>query len=225
MSADEPDRSLSERFADFLDGLGLENLTDDYREHKREVDGALESTFESGPAAIAGTPELVEVDKVNVHRDGGDILVPVVPVVFEAAGEPPRELVWEITGDVFSAVYPVFRNEHVRQYDVQFAYASADESEAIFRRITAGETLVDEFVTDATIGTETLRERIQQGDDGDDGVPPVYWQEFDAKSPAGSGAYAGPAPIYQAAKYASESSVSDCLSDDDVVYYTGAAGF
>lgn len=224
MSADESRRSLSDRFADVLDSLGLENLTDDYRDVKHEADQRLETVFEDAPE-LATTPTLAEVDKVNVHRDGDPVLVPVVPVVFEAAGEPQMDRVWGITGDIFKAIHPVFREAHVRHVDVQFAYTDSAESEAIFRRITASQTLLDSFVTDATVDIDDLRERIAAGDDGDDGVPPVHWQEFDARSPAGSGAYAGPAPIYESASRASSSAVGKQLAEEDMVYFgAGAAG-
>ena len=110
---DDSDRSLGDRFADVLDSVGLENLTDDYREHKNEADEALERAF-------------------------------------------------------------------------------------------AGDT--------------------EDCDDGDDGVPPVNWQRFDADSPAGSGSYAGPAPIYDAASRASNSAVSRCLDDYNSAVYGGATG-
>jgi len=224
MSADD-DRSLRERFVTFLDSIGLENLTDDYREQKAAADEKLERTFEVNHEEVATLPEVAEVDKVNVHRDGEDILVPVIPVVFEEAGEPEMRRVWEVTGDVLRALHPVFETEHVRHYDIQFGYANADETDAVFRRITVSQPLTDEFVTDATVGIDQLQEQVRVGDDGDDGVPPVYWQEFDAYSPAGSGSYTGPAPIYTACSQASSSAVSRCLhDDDDFAAYAGTAG-
>jgi hypothetical protein len=215
---DDTDRSLGDRFADFLDSVGLEDLTDDYREHKREADEALEDAFADDTEQLATVPELAEVDKVNVHRNGEDVLVPVVTVVFAGAGEPRRSRVWEITGTVFRAVHPVFDAAFVRHIDVQCAYADSDETTAIFRRITAAQNLLDAFVTDPTIDTATLRTRVEEGDNGDDGVPPVDWQQFDASSPAGSGAYAGPAPVHDAASRASDSVVSQCVDDSQVVY-------
>ncbi|WP_336325609.1 hypothetical protein [Halovenus sp. HT40] len=225
MSGDDSDRSLGGKFADVLDSLGLENLTDDYRDHKREADDRLERAFEVGPKAVATTPELAEVDKVNVHRDGGDVLVPVVTVIFEDGGEPAMETVWRLTDEILSAIHPVFRDQHVRHYDIQFGYANAEETEAVFRRMTAQQELAEEFVTDPTVDIEMLRERIEAGDDGDDGVPPVYWQVFDARSPAGSGAYAGPAPIYAACQREPSSAVGEVLAGQEMVYTGGAAGF
>lgn len=221
----EDDETLRERFAGFLDSLGLENLTADYRDEKRQADEKLEAAFDPLPEMLANQPEVAEVDKVNVHRDGEDILVPVIPIVFENAGEPSMDTVWELTDDVLTAVHETFREHHVRHYDVQFGYANAEETEPVFRRITVGQELADGLVRDATVDVEMVREQVREGDDGDDGVPPVFWQEFDAHSPAGSGSYTGPAPIYTACSRATSSAVYSCLdSDDDFVYTAAGAG-
>ena len=218
---DDSDRSLGDRFADVLDSVGLENLTGDYREQKNEADEALERAFAGDTDDLAAAPELAEVDKVNVHRNNNDVLVPVVTVVFSGAGEPRLGRVWEITGEILRTVSPVFREEFVRHVDVQFAYADSDETTAVFRRITAQPELFDSSVP---VDTADLRARVEAGDDGDDGVPPVNWQRFDADSPAGSGSYAGPAPIYDAASRASNSAVSRCLDDYNSAVYGGATG-
>lgn len=217
---DDTDPSLGDRFADFLDSVGLENLTDDYREHKDEADEALERAFAGDTEDLAAVPELAEVDKVNVHRNNSDVLVPVVTVVLSGAGEPRLGRVWEITGEILRTVYPVFREEFVRHIDVQFAYADSDETTVVFRRITAQPELFDSSVG---VDTADLRARVEAGDDGDDGVPPVNWGRFDAESPAGSGSYAGPAPIYDAAA-TSDSAVSRCLDDYNSAVYGGATG-
>jgi len=219
----DTDRSLGDRFADFLDSVGLENLTDDYREQKREADKALERAFGGDTERLATVPELAEIDRVNVHRSGDDVLVPVVTVVFSGAGEPRLRRVWEITGDILRAVHPVFAGTFLRHVDVQFAYADSDETTPVFRRITASQDLVESFVTDPSVGVTDLRARVKAGDDGDDGVPPVNWQQFDAGSPAGSGAYAGPAPIRDVAR-TSDSVVARCVSDDSFTAYGAATG-
>jgi hypothetical protein len=41
-----------------------------------------------------------------------------------------------------TAEIPVFSDLHVRHYDLQFAYASTDEDEVIYRRITVQPALV-----------------------------------------------------------------------------------
>ena len=110
------------------------------------------------------------MNRVNTHRDGGDV---VVPVVFAEPGEPEMEVVWETAGAVLEAVHPVVEALQVRHYDLQFAYADEAEASVIYRRVT---------VTPGVAAA--LREAVREGDDG---VPPVYWQQFDAES-VGAGA-------------------------------------
>jgi hypothetical protein len=191
MPSNDSDRSLTERAADFLDSIGLEDLTEDYRDENSRGDERLADAFGQTPDSLAELPEVSEVNKVNTHRDGDDILVPVVPVVFEDAGEPAMETVWELTVTILEAIHPVFEAHHVRHYDIQFAYADDAEEEVIYRRMTVHPTLVKTFLTDPSYTRSDLRTDVQAGDDGDDGVPPVYWQQFDATSMASSGAYAG----------------------------------
>ncbi len=190
MPADD-DQSFGDRLADFLDSIGLEDLTDDYREENQAGDERLADAFDPLPDALAEVPEIHEVNKVNVHRDGEDILVPVVPVLFEDAGEPDMDTVWDITGTALEAVHPVFESFHVRHYDIQFAYADETEEEVIYRRITVQPSLVEQYRDDPGYRLGDLSADVQAGDDGDDGVPPVYWQQFDAESMAASGSYAG----------------------------------
>jgi len=198
-------RSLRETVADVLDSLGLEDLTDDYREQNSRGDERLAEAFDPLPDALAEVPEVHEVNKVNVHRDGEDILVPVVPVVLEDAGEPAMETVWDLVGTVLDAVHPVFEPFHVRHYDVQFAYADADEETVVYRRVTVQPALVERYLTDPGYGLAELETDVEAGDDGDDGVPPVSWQQFDAESMASSGAYAGGGGAAAAAACASAS--------------------
>lgn len=205
MPSKDSDRSISERAADFLDSIGLEDLTEDYRDENTRGDERLADAFGQTPDSLAELPEVSEVNKVNTHRDGDDILVPVVPVVFENAGEPAMDTIWELTVTILEAVHPVFQAYHVRHYDIQFAYADAAEEEVIYRRMTIQPTLVETFLTDPSYTRSDLRTDIQAGDDGDDGVPPVYWQQFDATSMASSGSYAGGGGAAVAATCASAS--------------------
>jgi len=199
------DRSFRESVADFLDSIGLEDLTEDYREENNRGDGRLAEVLDPLPDALAEVPEVHEVNKVNVHRNGDDILVPVVPVVLEDAGEPAMNTVWTIVGSVLDAVHPVFEGFHVRHYDIQFAYADAEEETVVYRRITVQPSLADSFRSDPAYTLADLRADVKAGDDGDDGVPPVYWQQFDAESMASSGSYAGGGGAAAAAACASAS--------------------
>jgi len=219
MPSNDSDRSLTERAADFLDSIGLEDLTEDYRDENSRGDERLADAFGQTPDSLAELPEVSEVNKVNTHRDSDDILVPVVPVVFEDAGEPAMETVWELTVTILEAIHPVFEAHHVRHYDIQFAYADEAEEEVIYRRMTVQPALVQTFLTDPSYTATDLRTDVQAGDDGDDGVPPVYWQQFDATSMASSGAYAGGggAAVAAACASASAGAAASCAG-------AGAAG-
>jgi hypothetical protein len=209
MASEDSGRSFAATVADFLDSIGLEELTEDYREEHREAEAALAAAFDPLPDALAAVPEVHEVNKVNTHDDGGDVLVPVVPVMFEDAGEPDRDVVWETVGAVLRAVHPMFgehERAHVRHYDVQFAYADEDESEVIYRRVTIHPPPVESLLADPGYRLADLRADVAAGDDGDDGVPPVNFKPFDAESLAASGAYAGGGGAAIAATCAASSS-------------------
>ncbi len=211
------EESFGAKVADFLDSLGFEELTDDYRDEHREAERALSEVFSPLPRYLAEEPAVHEVNKVNTHDDGGDVLVPVVPALFEDPGEPDRDHVWETVGWVTEAVHPVFDAHHVRHYDVQFAYADKAEEEVIYRRVTVHPPLVERYLAEPGFDLEELREAVAAGDNGDDGVPPVNFKQFDAVSTASSGAYAANhAAAAAAASAASAGAAAACAG--------GAAG-
>lgn len=220
-SSESDDRDFTDRFHDFLDGLGLADLTPDYREERDAANEAIDAAFDPLPEELAEDPDLAEVDRVNVHDDGGDILVPVTTALFEAPGEPDLDRVWTFVGDLLAAVHPVFADEHVRHYDCQFAYADADEESVIYRRITVQPALVERYLDDPSFDLDDLRKAVAEGDDGDDGIPPVNWKQFDAES-TGSGSYAGAnAAIAASAASASAGAAASCAG---AAAGAGAAG-
>jgi len=218
------ERSFTESIAEFLDRIGLEDLTDDYREENGRGDDRLAEAFDPLPDALAEVPAVHEVNKVNVHRDGDDILVPVVPVVLEDAGEPAMDTVWDVVGSVLDAVRPVFVEFHVRHYDIQFAYADEDEETIVYRRITVQPSLAERYATDPGYALSDLRADVKAGDDGDDGVPPVYWQQFDAESVGSSGSYAGGGGAAVAAACASASAGAAASCAGGAAGAAGSAG-
>jgi len=76
----EDERSVGETVADFLDSIGLEEPIDDYRDEQCVAGRAHADAFDPLPNPLAGIPEVHEVNKVTTHDDGGDVVVPVVPV-------------------------------------------------------------------------------------------------------------------------------------------------
>lgn len=198
---------------DALAALGIENRQDEYQEQDNQGDTALAEAFDPLPAVLAELPEIHEINKVNTHADGTDILVPVVPVLFEEAGEPSQDSVWDIVDQTLHALQPVFSELHVRHYDLQFAYATADEDEVIYRRITVQPSLVEQLLTEPGYDRAALREEVASTDNGDDELPPVNWQQFDARSTASSGAYVGStAAIAGACAASSAGAAASCAS-------------
>jgi hypothetical protein len=219
-----PDASFGERVADFLDSLGFEELTDDYRDEHSVAERALAEAFSPLPGSLAETPEIHEVNKVNVHDDGGDVLVPVVPVLFEDAGEPDLDTVWETVGRVLEAAHPAFEDHHVRHYDIQFAYADAEEEQVIYRRVTVHPPLVERYLRDPSYDLEVLRDDVAAGDNGDDAVPPVNFKQFDAESTASSGAYAANHAAAGAAAVAASSGAAAACAGGAAGGAAGAGG-
>jgi hypothetical protein len=200
---------LAAAAADLLDSLGFDDLTADYRERNERGDQRLAAAFDPLPDALDGVPAVSEVNKVNTHRDGGDVLVPVVPVVFADPGEPDMDTVWRVAGTVLEAVHPVFEDLHVRHYDLQFAYADESEETVIYRRVTVTPETAARLIEEPGYGIDALRATVREGDDGDDGVPPVYWQRFDAES-VDSGSYGGGGAAVAAAAAASSGAAAAC---------------
>lgn len=189
MPSDDSD-SLTEQMHAFLDGLGFADLTPDYREEREAANDAIDAAFEPLPAELAEDPDLAEVNKVNVHDDGDDILVPVVTFLFEDAGEPDRDAVWPFVGRALEAVREPFADCHVRHYDLQFAYAHEEEDAVVYCRIAVHPPLVERYLTEPGFDVGSLREAVAEADNGDDEIPPVDWKPFDAES-MGTGAYSG----------------------------------
>ena len=209
MPSDSDDGGLAEAAADVLDRLGFEDLTANHRERNRQGDQRLAAAFDPLPDALDAVPEVSEVNRVNTHRDGDDVVVPVVPAVFADPGEPDMDTVWETVGAALEAVHPVFEELHVRHYDLQFAYADEAEETVIYRRVTVTPEMAGALVAEPGYDLATLRAAVEEGDDGDDGVPPVYWQQFDAES-VGSGSYGGGGAAVAAAAAASSGAAAAC---------------
>jgi hypothetical protein len=107
-------------------------------------------------------------------------------------------------------------------YDVQFADADAntdadvDEEQVICRRVTVHPPLVGAYLDTGDL--RALREVVAEGDDGDDGVPPVDFKRFDAESMAASGSDTGGAAVAAAAAAFSFGAAAACAGN------AGAAG-
>ncbi|MXV61372.1 hypothetical protein GS429_04695 [Natronorubrum sp. JWXQ-INN-674] len=128
---------------------------------------------------LAEPPTLDDVYRVNTNRDGEPVFVPLVEIDLETTDEPELAAVYRIAAEVIRAVHPACRDEHVRQYDVVFAYGDTswwdwDEEQ---RRIAVRPRDAERLTREPDFGPPELRDRLEELDDGDDEIPPVAWGE------------------------------------------------
>lgn len=145
-----------------------------------EVAAALERcSFGRDRDRLAEPPTLEDVYRVNTTRDGDPVYVPLVEVDLETTDEPDLDAAYRIAVEVVSAVHPVVRDEHVRQYDVVFAYGETSwwDWEGEQRRISLRPEEADRLSCDPGFEAAELRTHLEELDDGDDEIPPVAWGE------------------------------------------------
>lgn len=128
---------------------------------------------------LAEQPTLEDVYRVTTNRDGDPVYVPLVEVALETTDEPDRASVYRIAATIVRQLHPHFRDEHVRQYDVVFAYGETSfwNWEVEKRRIAVRPRQAERLERDPEFGPAELRERLEELDDGDDEIPPVAWGE------------------------------------------------
>ncbi|OVE84136.1 hypothetical protein [Natronolimnobius baerhuensis] len=124
-------------------------------------------------------PTLDDVYQVNTNRDGDPVYVPVVELTLETEDDPELAAVYRLTATILRRLHPHFRDVHVRQYDLVFSYGTTSwwHWDVTKRRISARPQDVDALTRDAGFDAVDLRERLEEGDDGDDEIPPVAWGE------------------------------------------------
>lgn len=129
---------------------------------------------------LAEPAELSAVETVNEHAETGeDVLVPVTTVPL-AVAEPAMADVWALTADALREVHPVFRDEHVRHYDVRFEFGKGwfgGLAGRDCRRMAITPELADRLFGDHGYGPDDLAAEVEAADDGDHVTPPVCWGE------------------------------------------------
>lgn len=157
---------------------------------KRESDAeaALEhASFAGDEDRFASPPTVDDVAEVNTHRDGDPVYVPVIEVDLETTDEPDRDAAYRIAGTICRALRPAFADEHVRHYDVLFAFGERSWWEPREqRRIAVTPALVERLDREPDFDARDLRRAIEAADDGDGEIPPVAWGE-----PLGNAYYHG----------------------------------
>ncbi|EMA41753.1 hypothetical protein [Halobiforma nitratireducens] len=145
-----------------------------------EVDDALERcSFGRDEDVLAAPPALEGVYQVNTSRDGNPIYVPLVEIDHETTDDPDLDTVYRIVAEIVRTVHPVFRDEHVRHYDVVFAYGETSlwDWEGEQRRVAVRPRQAERLTREPDFGPAALRDRLEELDDGDDEIPPVAWGE------------------------------------------------
>lgn len=135
-------------------------------------DPIAEIDFDETPAEVEGVPELNAVTRVNTHRDGEGIYVPTVWMAID-----DREVAWEYVAWCVEDLADAFEETHIRQFE--FHCMSDEDGDAFCYKTTISPEQADKFRTDPAYTKENLWTDVKRGDDGDDGVPPVYWQACD----------------------------------------------
>lgn len=135
-----------------------------------------------------------------------------VSVVFGAAGEPPREVVYRVVGAVLEAVVPPFFHSacDVAHYDVQFAHTDSTGERVVYRRVRLGAERAGHYVVDGSLDPMGLARVVAHEDDGERHAP-VDWRRFDPRPTDGESGAGEQAPIYEASLAADEGAVADCI--------------
>lgn len=148
----------------------------------READRQLAEPFDPDTdPRLRADAEIDEVATVNEHADTGeDVVVPVATVPMATRGEPDMDDVRSLTADAIREIHPVFRDEHVRHYDVQFEFGESSFGglgSRECRRMAVPPELAERLLDNPGYGPDDLAADLEADDDGDDVTPPVHWGE------------------------------------------------
>lgn len=119
-----------------------------------------------------------------VENADEDRVVPVVRVPLGTTDAPTLDLAFEYVATVVAALHPVFADESVARYDVEFAFGPGGlivSSECA--RVSIPPALADRLVDDPTYRARDLRrdatdaDRADRRDEDGETVAPVVWGE------------------------------------------------
>lgn len=143
-----------------------------------EADERLAAVSSRSSAPLRSSPTVSTVAEVAEHADTGEpILVPVVRCALESESEPPMDAVFQYVAAVCERLEGVYADDHVRQFDVRFAFGPDRflRSRAC-RRVTVPPELAS-TLANPDYGARDLRADVEEADDGDSVTPPVAWGE------------------------------------------------
>lgn len=123
-------------------------------------------------------PALEDVYVVNTTREEEEpILLPLIEVNLSTTEAPPLQAVYRITAEIIGETHPVFREAHVRQYDLVFEFGETSllDWQGERRLIAIRPRQADRLTREPEFDAAALRDRLEELDDGDDEIPPVAW--------------------------------------------------
>jgi len=143
---------------------------------------------------VRATPTVDDVHEVNDHAETGDpILVPAVSVPLETAERPDMETVYKLVVRVCPALDEAFADDHVRGFDVEFAFGPDRFLRGRTRRRVAVTPDIAARCADPAYDHRALADEVTEEDDGDDVTPPVAWGETKNYTGGGGGGAAAAA--------------------------------
>lgn len=161
-------------------------------EHAEAADERLQAVSPVSGTPLRSSPEVDNVAEVNEHSETDEpILVPVVVCSLDVESEPQMDAVFQYVAAVCERLYPVYADEHIRQFDVRFEFGPdrlVRSREC--RRVTVPPEMADRLA-EPDYDYRDLMADVEDGDDGDSVVPPVYWGECVRYNAGGSGGAAG----------------------------------
>ncbi|WP_433632427.1 hypothetical protein [Halomicrococcus sp. NG-SE-24] len=148
--------------------------------------------------------ELAEPPVVAVVRETDDGHVPVVTVLLDVEGDPPRRLVWSTIDSVLDAIHPVFADRRVARYEFQVAYAAPGRRRIRYRRVSVPPSLAERHLDDRD--WRRLRSAVSNADDA------TFWTALDVGG-GRSAADRHDAPVVAAAAECEVGVFADCSAD------------
>ncbi|WP_241981497.1 hypothetical protein [Halorubrum sp. GN11_10-6_MGM] len=123
----------------------------------------------------ADVPADASLHEVAEHDDGDPVYVPVVRLPL-ATSDPGRDGVYRHAARAAAALHDEFDRAHVRGYDVEFGLddGSLGGVGRTVKRVAVTPELA-ERLRDPDYDHRDLRSDVEDGDNGDPGVPPVDW--------------------------------------------------
>lgn len=146
---------------------------------ERATDALEAHSFASEERHLSEEPQLDNVFVVNTNRDDEPVLIPWIDISFTTDDDPDKAAAYRIAAEVVKALHSVFRDVHVRQYDIVFQVSDPTwlDWSGEQRLIAVRPRQADRLTSEPNFDVRSFRNRLEELDDGDDEIPPVAWGE------------------------------------------------